>query len=430
MRKGTPERTTVLLATDCRFWQADIGSRQRILSLCAALADEDLDLQIFFVGELSLADLGMLRKRCEGLAGCVIPHTPPRWCSRYVRGGVHRWLAIARRVRGGTQPRKEGRSLGSTRGNQPLPVRPWMEPGLDSFFSRSAQARFQRIAGRIQPDFVLIEYIRLAYLVANRDAFLPDSTVTIIDTLDVMSSRCRKFHEHGEPHWVGITESEEAKVLASFDVVMAIQRDEAAQFRRMVPRGDIITAGHVSPMVRNPFRVAEILNVTYIAAEGRANEDALRWFLHEVWCAISKRFGRAVCFQIVGAVGSELDPRRIPPSAVVRGRVESLASVYYETDIVVNPVRYGGGLKIKSVEALCNAKPLLSTSVGVEGLEHGAETAFHVSDTANQMIDKLAALVESPSMREDTGAHAYQFALSNFTPEAAYGQLYRKLCPR
>jgi len=58
------------------------------------------------------------------------------------------------------------------------------------------------------------------------------------------------------------------------------------------------------------------------------------------------------------------------------GEMPNLKSIYDLSDIVINPLTIGTGLKIKSIEALGFSKALISTSVGADGLENGINSAF------------------------------------------------------
>ena len=101
--------------------------------------------------------------------------------------------------------------------------------------------------------------------------------------------------------------------------------------------------------------------------------------------------------------------------------------VYVISDIIINPVTFGGGLKIKNVEALCNGLPLVTTSVGAEGLEQGVGTAFHVCDTSDAMTETLCRLIGDAALRTRMSAQAHRCAREHFTEERAYGALAHAL---
>ena len=84
-------------------------------------------------------------------------------------------------------------------------------------------------------------------------------------------------------------------------------------------------------------------------------------------------------------------------------------------------------MKIKTVEALCNSKPLVTTSIGAEGIEEGNNKVFFVCDSPKEMVDRLSNLIKNQDLRNELSNNAYKFALQNFVPENAYKELIEVL---
>ena len=61
--------------------------------------------------------------------------------------------------------------------------------------------------------------------------------------------------------------------------------------------------------------------------------------------------------------------------------MQDMKPAYDSATLIVNPVLFGTGLKVKSIEALGYSKPLDTTSVGAEGLEYGVDSAFYMKDS-------------------------------------------------
>ena len=107
----------------------------------------------------------------------------------------------------------------------------------------------------------------------------------------------------------------------------------------------------------------------------------------------------------------------------LQGYIDNLEDAYKENHIIINPVFFGSGLKIKNVEALCYGKPLVTTSVGAQGIEEGSNNAFMLCDKYEDMYHCICSLIENEELRNNLSEKAYQFALKNFTEEASYKQL-------
>jgi len=66
---------------------------------------------------------------------------------------------------------------------------------------------------------------------------------------------------------------------------------------------------------------------------------------------------------------------------------------------IINPIRFGAGLKIKNVEALAHGLPLVTTTHGSRGIEAGVNNAFLYGDEAGEFIQAMASNIESVKLR-------------------------------
>ena len=75
-----------------------------------------------------------------------------------------------------------------------------------------------------------------------------------------------------------------------------------------------------------------------------------------------------------------------------------------------SPVSFNTGLSIKNLEALGYAKPLVTATVGSEGIEDGIDTAFLVADTASEYVAKLVEILNNNDFAERLSAQAFAYA--------------------
>jgi glycosyltransferase involved in cell wall biosynthesis len=111
----------------------------------------------------------------------------------------------------------------------------------------------------------------------------------------------------------------------------------------------------------------------FLGSANQANVDSLRFCLREVWPRVS---GRAQLL-VAGTVCDEVD---LPPEVDRMPSGADVSDAYDASDIVIVPIRFGTGLKIKTIEALGRSKPTISSSVGAEGVEMAQGKALWVVD--------------------------------------------------
>jgi glycosyltransferase involved in cell wall biosynthesis len=96
---------------------------------------------------------------------------------------------------------------------------------------------------------------------------------------------------------------------------------------------------------------------------------------------------------------------------------------YRAAKVVINPIRYGSGLKIKTVEALSKGKALVTTECGASGIMKGRDEAFMIGNFSKNIID----LMKNDKIHKDLCKGALEFAQQNFSKDQAYGELIKEI---
>ncbi|MBS1599976.1 MAG: glycosyltransferase family 4 protein [Bacteroidetes bacterium] len=266
-------------------------------------------------------------------------------------------------------------------------------------------------------DFCIIEYIHNAYLLNA----LPEDLKTILDTHDLISERTESFKEYGHEKTLFELPAElEIELFGVFDYLMLICEPDYMKLKTTFPEEKLLLCPHPPTLYRHAIRTA-VKNIGFVGSEYLPNKDAVHFFIKECWPAISKKY--PVQFTIYGNVIRTLDDQMSCKNIHRAGYIEQMDELYNEIDIVINPVRFGAGLKIKSVEALANGLPLVTTTHGARGLESAPNHTFWIADEPKQFIETILALIEDYSLRQKTAQRAYDFIAENFSPEKCFQPL-------
>jgi glycosyltransferase involved in cell wall biosynthesis len=273
---------------------------------------------------------------------------------------------------------------------------------------------------RFAPVAVIAEYIWMAPCLD----VVGNGALRLIDTHDLMHRR-RQFLGRLSNIWVDCSKEEERLLLEKADVVIAIQPRELERFRELVPSRDVICIPHYVPVRRRPAR-ADHAAVVIVASDNPGNLEGLTAFLDLSWPIILKLQPSAE-LRIFGTLA---DKAPAGPNIVSIGYVRSLRRAYRDAAVVINPVRFGTGLKIKNVEALAGGNALVTTSCGAEGLESGAGVAFVVEDDMERFGLAVAALLADGNARTRLGAAAAAFAEEQLSRERIYGSFLKLVASR
>ena len=216
------------------------------------------------------------------------------------------------------------------------------------------------------------------------------------------------------------------------DLCAAVTEEDRATMLRVAPELDVRVVpdgvdhlGGPPPGRREPQR--EVLLVGNFAYQ--PNADAALWFCGE----ILPRLRRCVPDAQVLLVGNAPPPevRALACEHVeVTGRVVSVEPYLDRAAVVVSPLRVGGGIKVKVLEALCRGKAIVSTTVGVQGLGPGVEGTIEVADRPERFAEACAVLLLDAGARRRLERRAVALAATLPTWDEAAERLlacYREL---
>ena len=143
------------------------------------------------------------------------------------------------------------------------------------------------------------------------------------------------------------------------------------------------------------------------------NIDAARWLASEVGPALRTLVPDAE-IRLVGEHPPELSSLDDRPRFTVTGRVPDIATELARADVVMVPVRYGSGTRLKILEAFAQRVPVVSTPLGAEGI--GARDGVHLllGETATGLAEACARLLRQPELREAVVSRAHELFLDRF----------------
>jgi glycosyltransferase involved in cell wall biosynthesis len=156
------------------------------------------------------------------------------------------------------------------------------------------------------------------------------------------------------------------------------------------------------------------------AMDRRENFEGVLEFLDAAWPLVRARVPDAR-LNIVGADPPSFLVSRATEDVIVTGRVDDLDAWYRDASVFVVPLRLGAGLKFKVPQAMLYGLPVVSTSVGAEGVadEAGLDIFACVSDDISTFADGVVQAMSDPDYAETVGQKARRWATSRFDFDAS-----------
>ncbi|CAM3694911.1 glycosyltransferase [Cohnella lubricantis] len=147
----------------------------------------------------------------------------------------------------------------------------------------------------------------------------------------------------------------------------------------------------------------------------KPNVDAVLWFTDTVFPKIRARYPDMKLYVVGSNPPDEIRDLQ-SSSLIVTGFVsdEELARYYRECRLVVVPLRYGAGVKGKVVEAMFNGCPIVTTTVGSEGLKD-IQGCLIEADSSNEFASEVIELYNNLEMLPIIAQRAIRYVQKHFT---------------
>ena len=217
----------------------------------------------------------------------------------------------------------------------------------------------------------------------------------------------------------------ENKILQSADAIVPITAVDEKYFRAWginnpffsSPTGLQLEKYTVDQAKEIPFSVFHFGSMDWMP-----NEEAVIWFIENVWEKVLQKVPQAK-FYVVGRDMSQKVLSLKKPNVVIVGKTESAEQVYHTYSVMIIPLLSGSGMRIKMIEGMAYGKPIVSTTIGAEGIAVTPQKNCAIADSPADFANAIIDLLLSDTKRKSLGAEARNFAEQHFTNTTLVNQL-------
>ncbi len=220
----------------------------------------------------------------------------------------------------------------------------------------------------------------------------------------------------------------ETAVCRAADRVVAVSEADALALRRLMPDLPVIVVPNgVDTGYYRPDAIAPLPNAPHLVFTGkmdfRPNVDAVTWFYSEILPRVRERRPDA-CFAIVGRDPSPaVQALAADPGVTVTGYVADTRPYIAGAAVYVVPLRMGGGTRLKMLEAMAMGKAIVTTRVGVEGIEFTPGEHALVADDPAEFARHVVALLDDVARRRAMGRAARELVVRRYDWQAIVPRL-------
>ena len=201
----------------------------------------------------------------------------------------------------------------------------------------------------------------------------------------------------------------ECTQLNQYDLLLPITKRDERQFRGLGFRGEshVLPIGLDTPCGEPRYdSYGRPLSMHFIGSlDWLPNLEGLKWFLSDIWPAIHKTYPTLEFYVAGRNMPASISELRME-NVIIHGEVESSCDFVAAHSISIVPLLSGGGMRAKILEAMSLARVVISTSIGLEGIDAKHRRDLFVADTPAQFLASIDECFRRGRKLERTGRAA------------------------
>lgn len=220
----------------------------------------------------------------------------------------------------------------------------------------------------------------------------------------------------------------EKSLVRKADIVATVSSVDLLKLKKFEPQmqGGVVPIGFAfdKPL---PFpEPAETVGIMFLGKlDWLPNKEGLSWFLKHVWPrVIQSRSDLHLTIAGSGDSGWMSDFTSLPRVNFL-GKIKDIEQLYQESSLVIVPIFYGSGTRVKIIEACRYGRPCLSTALGAEGVGLEHPDSYYCADDLESWVSCLVHL--EPELLKNMGNNAFDKAKSVFDHCLARDQFIKLL---
>ena len=224
----------------------------------------------------------------------------------------------------------------------------------------------------------------------------------------------------------------QASVLKEVDIILSVSKEDAdfTQSRLSNPATQVwVVPNGVDTEKLRPPDIAERKNRIIFcgAMDVLMNIDAVNWFAYRVLPRVREAVPDAE-FWIVGRDPTpKVKALASLPGVRVTGQVEDVRPYYVEAKVAVAPFRYGGGTKLKVLEAMALGVPVVATPIGCQGIEAMPGKHLFKEENEKAFAECVVNLLQEENLRLQMAMEARRLVEERYSWHSIMGDAIKRL---
>jgi len=305
---------------------------------------------------------------------------------------------------------------------------------ISRFDKESLKSDLKNLLKKEQFDIIHFEGLFVAPLLATAKKYNPTAKLVLrAHNIEHIIWKRQSEAARGLKKWylnqlASTLHEYENEIVPQFDAIVPITSIDAQYFKEFNKPLFVSSTGMILKDLPKNHKISPLKVFHLGSLDWSPNIEAMHWFLNLVWPLVTKVVPQAQ-FYIAGKnITPEIENLNISNVSVV-GEVPDASAFMQNHGIMVVPLQSGSGMRIKIVEGMANGCPIVTTSVGIEGINY-SEEAVSVHDSPSDFANALIRLLTDEELSLNAGKSARKIAeeeYSNTHKVAELTQFYKSL---
>lgn len=249
-------------------------------------------------------------------------------------------------------------------------------------------------------DKIILDYTQMSYYYYFIKNTLPNIKIELIEQDVSFLSFERKYKNELNPikkilyylEYVRLYKYEN-NIVKKYDTVFTVNKKDADLFLHQ----DNIKV--LSPYYKSyniELQHHDGFNIMFWGAMNRKeNQDAVKYFVEKIWPNVDENNTKLF---IIGSNPSEDIKAYACKNVEITGFIDEPSDYFSKMDISVVPLRYGAGIKIKVLESMSAGIPVVTTTIGAEGIQLENETDCFITDNQTEFSERINMLKKNEKL--------------------------------
>jgi len=235
----------------------------------------------------------------------------------------------------------------------------------------------------------------------------------VLRAYNVETEIMRNFYRNQKKPWIKLYAylqykklyKYEAAICELFNKCIMITKDDEKKIKEMnarvrtcvIPAGVDTSYFYPLEIKEEPYSIISVASMDWLP-----NVESILWFCRDIFPLLKKQIRQAKLY-IVGKNPPTSIKRLQDSDVVVTGFVEDVREYISRSAVFIVPLKTGSGIRVKILNAMAMARPIVSTSVGCQGIDVTDGKNIYVADDAEGFAGRVVDLLSDKEKRRQLG---------------------------